>query len=168
LDQDAEICARALKAGSLEIAEKRCRQALGEPGNNILAPQLKSQRLFTLATIRRQQAAYTEAAELLRHSMALELDLSGDDSPQLAARRLEMSLILAGQGQWREGAQLLEQLVTETAQLNKKDQAVLANAVHGYAVQLQKIDADKQASRLLAALTGFSRSAQGNTPPNIN
>jgi hypothetical protein len=157
LDQEAKVCERAVEKGALELAEKHCQLALGEPGDDSLAPQVRSERLFRLASIQRQQAKYAEAAETLGQSLALEQTLSGSDSPQVTSRQLEMVLILAGQRQWQEGAQLLEQTLPVASQLSEKEQASLVNILRRYAAQLQKIEQPEQASRLQAAAASLKK-----------
>lgn len=151
LDAEARFCQRALEIGELELAEKSCRRALGAAGDDVLAPQVRSDRLYRLASIKRQRTKYAEAAELLNQSLALEQTLSGSDSPQVASRRLEMALILAGQGQWQDGARLLEQTVPIAILWNERERASLVNVLQHYITQLQKSQQIEQASRLQAA-----------------
>jgi len=157
LEAEAKICERALEIGDLELAEETCQRALGDAGGDTLAPQVRSERLYRLARIKRQRSRYAEAAELLSQSLALEQTLSGSGSQQVASRRLEMSLILAGQGQWQEGALLLEQTVPIAGQLNDKEQASLVNVLQHYAAQLQKSQQTEQASRLQAAAASLEK-----------
>jgi len=157
LDHEARLCERAVEIGELELAEEHCQSALGDPDDDILAPQVRSERLYRLASIKRQRAKYAEAAEMLSQSLALEQTLSGPDSPQVASRHLEMSLILAGQGQWQDGARLLEQTVPMAGQLNEKEQTSLVNVLQHYAAQLRKSQQTEQASRLQAAAASLKK-----------
>ena len=157
LDAEARICERALEIGALELAEEHCQLALGDADDDVLAPQVSSERLYRLASIKRQLAKYAEGAELLSQSLVLEQTLSGSDSPQVASRRLEMSLILAGQEKWQDGAQLLEQTVPAASLLNEKERASLVNILQRYATQLQKSQHTEQASRLQAAAASLEK-----------
>ena len=157
LDAEAETCELALKIGDLELAEETCQRALGNAGDDILAPQVRSERLYNLAKIKRQRSRYAEAAELLNQSLALEQMLSGPDSPQVAGRRLEMSLILAGLGRWQEGVRLLEQTVPMAIHLNEKERDSLVNILQQYAAQLQKSQQIEQASHLQAAAASLKQ-----------
>lgn len=157
LDAEARICERALEIGELELAEETCQRALGGVGDDVLTPKVRSDRFYRLASIKRQRAKYAEAAELLSQSLALEQTLSEPDGPQVASRHLEMSLILAGQGQWQDGARLLEQTVPMAGQLNEKEQASLVNVLQHYAAQLQKSQQTEQASRLQAAAASLEK-----------
>jgi hypothetical protein len=155
LEKEARICEKALEIGVLELAEEHCQLALGDADDDVLAPQVRSERLYRLASIKRQMAKYTEAAEPLSQSLVLEQTLSGSDSPQVASRRLEMSLILAGQGKWPEGAQLLEQVVPAASSLDEKERASLVRVLRHYAARLQKSQHTEQASRLQAAVASL-------------
>lgn len=157
LDAEARVCKRALEIGELELAEKHCQLAVGDPADDVLAPQVRSERLYKLASIKRQLTKYNEAADLLGQSLTLEQTLSGSASPQVARRHLEMSLILAGQGQWQDGALLLEQTVPVADQLDDDEKRTLANILKRYAAQLQKSRQTEQAARLLAAAASLNK-----------
>ncbi|GMQ88301.1 MAG: hypothetical protein BMS9Abin08_1537 [Gammaproteobacteria bacterium] len=157
LAAEAESCELAERKGRLDIAEETCQRALGDVGDDVLLPQVRSERLYRLARIKRQRSKYAEAAELLDQSLALEQTLSDFDSPQVASRRLEMSLILAGQGQWQDGARLLEQTVPIANRLNEKERASLINVLQHYSAQLQKSQQLEQASRLQAAAASLKQ-----------
>ena len=157
LDAEARVCKRALEIGELELAEEHCQLAVGDPADDVLAPQVRSERLYKLASIKRQLTKYNEAADLLGQSLTLEQTLSGPASPQVARRHLEMSLILAGQGQWQDGALLLEQTVPVADQLDDDEKRTLANVLKRYAAQLQKSQQTEQAARLLAAAASLNK-----------
>ena len=157
LDAEARVCKRALEIGELELAEKHCQLAVGDPADDVLAPQVRSERLYKLASIKRQLTKYNEAADLLGQSLTLEQTLSGSASPQVARRHLEMSLILAGQGQWQDGALLLEKTVPVADQLDDDEQRTLANILKRYAAQLKKSQQTEQAARLLAAAASLNK-----------
>lgn len=155
LAHEAEVCKKAVEIGELELAEKHCQLALGAADDDVLSPQVKSDRLYKLATIKRQRGNYAESSELLIESLALEKNFSGPDSPQVASRRLEMALNLAALGQWLEGARLLEQIVPLDDRLNEKDQFSLRNTLRFYIRRLQKMDQPEQLSRLQTAAAGL-------------
>lgn len=157
LDAEARVCERALEIGELELAEEHCQLAVGDAADDVLAPQVRSERLYKLASIKRQLAKYNEAADLLGQSLTLEQTLSGSASPQVARRHLEMSLILAGQEQWQDGALLLEQTVPVADQLDDNEKRALANVLKRYAVQLKKNQQMEQASRLQEAAASLNK-----------
>jgi tetratricopeptide (TPR) repeat protein len=151
LDADAQTCEEAVRIGALDVAEEMCQRALNEGDKDILAPTVRSQRLYNLARIKRQLAKYPEAGELLDKSLALEEALSGADSPGVTRRLMEMSLVLAAQGQWQQGAQVLERVLPLAHQLTEKERVSLGQIVKHYAAQLKNNGQAAQAARLEAA-----------------
>ncbi|NOR40099.1 MAG: tetratricopeptide repeat protein [Gammaproteobacteria bacterium] len=151
LDAYAQSCEEAVHVGRLDVAEEMCLRALGESDKDILTPAVRSQRLYDLARIKRQRGKFSEAGELLGESLATEETLSGADSPGVTRRLTEMSLILAGQGQWEEGAQVLERALPLAHQLTENERASLGNIIKRYAVHLKNNGQATQAARLEAA-----------------
>jgi hypothetical protein len=146
LAEDAGKCDRALKFGEIELAEKFCQSALGDPGSDVLEPGVESQRLLKLASIKRQRAKYSEADTLVRQSLEIEETLSGPDSMEVGRRLVEFSLILAGEAKWTEGTQVLERLIPLADGLPPDERAVAARTFKSYAVQLRKTDQTELAS----------------------
>ena len=151
MDADAQTCEKALSIGRLDVAEEMCQRALEGGDKDILTPAVRSQRLFNLARIKRQRGKYLEAGELLGESLATEETLSGADSPGVTRRLMEMSLVLAGQGQWQQGAQVLERALPLAHQLTDDERASLSNIIRRYTVRLKKNGQAAQAMRLEAA-----------------
>jgi tetratricopeptide (TPR) repeat protein len=156
MDADARDCEKAVSIGALDIAEERCQLALGEDDRDILTPAVRSQRLYNLARIKRQLGKYSEAGELLDESLALEATLSGADSPGVTRRLMEMSLVLAGQGRWQQGAQVLERALPLAHQLPDDERASLGNIIRHYTDRLEKNGQAAQATRLEAAAMQLS------------
>lgn len=152
MEADARTCEKAVSIGALDIAEETCQGALGEEDKDILAPAVRSQRLYNLARIKRQLGKYSEAGELLGESITMEETLSGPDSPAVTRRLVEMSLVLGGQGQWQQGAQVLERVVPLAHQLTDKERASLGNIIRHYAAHLENNGQAAQAARLEAAV----------------
>lgn len=151
-------CELAERVGDLHGAEDVCQRALGNADEDVLDPQVKSERLYTLGRVKRQRGKYSQADELLRQSLAIEERLSGPDSPAVGRRLFELSLILAGRGQWQEGAGVLERTIPLASQLTEKEQAAMANILARYSVQLRKTPYRGQAARFAAAATELKSS----------
>jgi hypothetical protein len=88
-----------------ECVEPDCRRAVvtGIAGDR----ETESERLFRLARTERQQGRFDEAEALSRESIRLETGRSGEPSLELARRRLELAVDLAGQDRWSDGADVL-------------------------------------------------------------
>jgi hypothetical protein len=75
---------------------------------------------------------------LLRQSLVIEEGLSGPDSTAVGLRLLELSLVLAGQERWEEGARLLERALPLTDRFTDKERTSMAKVLKHYAGQLEK------------------------------
>ena len=135
---DAERCEQILQEGNLEAAEALCTRALGGADGAGLAPDVRSGRLYQLGRIKRQLSKYTEGEDLLMQSLVIEEGLSGPVSTAVGLRLLELSLVLAGQERWEEGARILERALPLTDQLTDKERASMAKVLKYYAGQLEK------------------------------
>ena len=151
MNAEARTCEEAVRIGALDIAEETCQRALGEDDKDILTSAVRSQRLYNLARIKRQLNKYPEAGELLGESLTMEETLSGADSPGVTRRLMEMSLVLAGKGQWQQGAQVLERALPLAHQLTDDERASLGNIIRHYTTWLKYNGQNAQAARLEAA-----------------
>jgi len=106
-DNYAETCAVAEQNGQLGVAEQACYRALVNVDMGNLGPELKSQRLYNLARIKKRLSKFVEAEELLKASIPIEQSLSGSTSLQMGRRLVELAASLAGQEKWQEGAEFL-------------------------------------------------------------
>jgi tetratricopeptide (TPR) repeat protein len=138
MDKAAENCEKAIVVGALEVAEEQCTIALGDNDGADLKPEIRSQRLYRLGHIKRTRAKYPEAQELIAQSLAIEEARSESDSFPVGQRLLEMSLILAGQGQWDEGALFLERALPFAGQFTEKQQVTMTNVLRHFARRLEQ------------------------------
>lgn len=110
-DRYFEQCAAAERAGDLRNAEQLCYRSLVNVDLGNLGPELKSQRLYNLARIKRRLSKFNEAEDLLRESLKLEEGISGPASLPVGRRLAELSTNLAGLNRWDEGVPLLERIL---------------------------------------------------------
>jgi tetratricopeptide (TPR) repeat protein len=151
MDEAAEKCVEALDIGALRAAEELCTMALGEDNGAGLKPEIRSERLYRLGNIKRAQAKYPEALELISQSLAIEESLSGPDSPAIGARLLRMALIVAVQRQWDEGVGYVERALSLAAHLEERDQALLDSTLKLYAFHFERTQQPELAARFRAA-----------------
>jgi hypothetical protein len=138
MDKAAENCEKAMVVGAIDVAEEQCTIALGNNLGADLKPEVRSQRLYRLGYIKRTRAKYPEARDLITQSLVIEEALSESDSFPVGQRLLEMSLILAGQGQWEEGALFLERALPFAGQFSDKEQVSMTNVLKHFAGRLEQ------------------------------
>jgi tetratricopeptide (TPR) repeat protein len=160
MDEAAEKCVEALDIGALRAAEELCTMALGEDNGAGLKPEIRSERLYRLGKIKRAQAKYPEALELISQSLAIEESLSGPDSPATGARLLRMALITAAQRQWEDGIGYVERTLSLAAHLEERDRTTLVNALKLYAMHFERTQQPELASRFRAAREALMENRQ--------
>jgi hypothetical protein len=164
MDEAAEKCVEAFHAGAVELAEELCTTALGDNEGADLEPEIRSERLYRLGHIKRTQAKYPEAQELIAQSLAIEEARAESDSFPVGQRLLEMSLILAGQGQWEEGALFLERALPFAGQFTEKQQVSMTNVLKHFARRLEQAGRTGLAERFRTAAAELeSQPATENT-----
>jgi tetratricopeptide (TPR) repeat protein len=146
-DNYARSCNDAKNRGQLEVAEQACYRALVNVDWGNLGPELKSQRLYNLALIKRGLAKFQEAEDLLKQSIAIEEKLSPLSKLRIGRRQVELSVNLAAQGKWSDGSQLLEQMLPMTNQFEGPDRKWTSEVLHLFAEQLRKTNQIELAKR---------------------
>ena len=160
MTEAAEKCEEAMRVGSDEVAEDLCTIALGDNDGANLKPEIRSERLYRLGHIKRTRAEYPEAHSLIAQSLAIEESLSDSDSFPVGQRLLEMSLILAGMGQWEEGATYLERTLPFAGQFSEEEQASMLNVLKYYAGKLEQAEHAGLAERFRNAAAELKSSLQ--------
>ena len=145
-EQQLEVCAAGERNGVLAAAAEGCGGALeiakenGYPAGDI------SDLSYRLGRIERQRGQFEASEALLRAS--LDFETQSDDAAGIASRLVELSLSLAGQGRWDEGAGLLDRAEPYLAYLEGAERKAAANTLRGYAARL----GDSESASRFAAL----------------
>jgi hypothetical protein len=143
----AEKCKEAEQKGFIETAEQLCESAWIDVDSSRLSPAIRSQRLYDLGRIKRQRGKFAEAEPLIREALAIEETVSGHTGPAYGRLLIELSLVLAGQAKWIEGATFLEPVVQIADRLPERERLAAANALKHYASRLRDTDQAELASR---------------------
>ena len=150
-DRYAELCAAAERNGQLAAAEEACYRAVKNVDWGNLGAELKSQRLYNLARIKRQLGKFAEAEALLTESLRLEEALSSRDPLRIARRRIELSVNLAGQDRWAEGADDLVKVIPVAAQFQAQERAYVKLTYMEFEKRLSALGKASLAAQFAAA-----------------
>jgi tetratricopeptide (TPR) repeat protein len=108
----------AERAGQLGVAEQAYYRALMNVDMGNLEPLLKSQALYNLGRVKRRVGKYTEAEDLLKQSLALHEKLLSPEDLDTDRCRIELSVALAAQGKWDDGARYLEAVLPHASRFS--------------------------------------------------
>jgi hypothetical protein len=145
-DSYTEICNKAMSKRQLNDAEQACYRALVNADWGNLGQELKSQKLYNLALIKRRLAKFQEAEDLMNQSLAIEEKLSPLSSLRIGRRQVELSVNLAAQGKWAEGSRSLERALPVAEQFEGQDRIWTSEVLRRYSDQLRKINQSDLAS----------------------
>jgi hypothetical protein len=152
-DNYTEECARAEARGNLEAAEEACYRALANVDWGNLGEELKSERLYNLARIKRGLAKFDEAEQLLIQSLKIEEKLSGPSSIKIGRRLAELSVNLAAQDRWLEGVPYVERLMGVTDEFSGYARNFTKEILQKYSEYLTETGSNEKAA-LFAAKAG--------------
>jgi len=136
-DNYADTCAAAERNGRLDVAEQACYRALVNVDMGNLGPELKSQRLYNLARIKRQLSKFAVAEDLLKQSLPIEEQLSGSMSHQIGRRLVELATNMAGQNRWNEGAPYLIRALPIADQFSPQEKSFMRAVLLKYGSELR-------------------------------
>lgn len=110
-DNYAEVCHDAEQNGNLKVAEEACYRALVNTDWGNLGDDLKSEKLYNLARIKRQLSKFDEAKSLLSQSLQIEEAKSETVNKKIGRRLVELSVNLAALDRWQEGVTAIEKVM---------------------------------------------------------
>lgn len=141
----AENCHLAVRSKNLILAEQECYMALAntELGDS---PKLQSSRLYKLGQIKQQLFKFNDSEKLIKESLQIEESL-GSSTKKMGTRLIDLSINLAEQGKWPEGAAILERLLPIAPQFSKLDRARMGQLFLQYSRQLKLINQAELAKR---------------------
>jgi len=133
-DRQIQVCALAEDNGVLDAAVDACGAALTIAEQQGYPTEQISDLLFRLSRLERQRRNFQKAETFVSRSLALEE--GAGESVAIAARLVELSLSLAGQSRWLDGAQVLERAAPVAGELAGEERKTAANAYRAFAVRL--------------------------------
>lgn len=141
----AENCHLAERSKNFTLAEQECYMALAntELGKS---PKLQSLRLYKLGQIKQQLSKFNDSEILIKESLKIEESL-GSSTKKIGTRLIDLSINLAEQGKWHEGAAVLERLLPIAPQFSKLERARMGQLFLQYSRQLKLINQAELAKR---------------------
>lgn len=152
-DNYAEQCTQAEQSGDLNTAENACYRALVNVDMGNLGDELKSQRLYNLARIKRQLGKFSEAENLLKTSIEIESKLSGLKDPKIGRRYAELSVSLAAQNKWSEGVPFVKGLLPMMDQYTPSEKQFIKEILLKYSENQSQVGNNKIADELKESAT---------------
>ncbi|MDP2367977.1 tetratricopeptide repeat protein [Rhodoferax sp.] len=150
-DRYAAQCSAAESTGDLASAEEACYRSVKNVDWGNLGPELKSQRLYNLARIKRRLAKFAEAEEVLKESLAIEETLSGPTGVKIGRRLVELSVNLAGQNKWSEGEIVVSRFIPISTAFVGQERTYTKEVLLRYAATMDKLGNVQSAEKFKAA-----------------
>jgi hypothetical protein len=160
-DRYARQCSDAYREGLLDVAEEACYRAAVNVNLGNLGPELKSERLYNLALIKRELKKLNEADELLTESLKVEDTLSGPSSEKIGRRLAELAAVKYQKAQYAEGFSLMERLAPMTGLYSGKDRMFLAALFQCYTIQAEQTQRAELAGRLKTVSSNLGPAPNG-------
>lgn len=152
----AEKCKDARQRGALMAAEQLCQSAWTDVDSSRLTPVIRSERLYDLGRIKRLSSKFDEAEPLILEALSIEESVSGRSSPAYGRLLVEMSLALAGQEKWIDGAVFLEPVLQIADRLPEREQLAMVSVLNNYALRLRNAGQVELANRFEFKATELS------------
>jgi len=156
-DRYSETCSVAERHGNLGVAEEACYRALVNTYWGNLGDELKSEKLYNLARIKRQLSKFSEAESLLEQSLEIEEARSEVVNEKIGRRLVELSINLAAMGRWEEGALSLERVVPIADQYSGSEKDTIIMVFIEYGKHFSQSEQEKKANQFISQARNLQR-----------
>ena len=150
-DRYAQMCSEAYQNRLLDVAENACYRATVNVNLGNLGPELKSERWYNLALVKRDLKKFDEAEDLFKESLEIEEKLSGASSTKTGRRLAMLAAVKYQKAQYIDGFPLVERLLPISSQYSGQERMFAAALLHCYATQAERTGQLDMASRFRAA-----------------
>jgi tetratricopeptide (TPR) repeat protein len=154
-DNYADTCSKALDAGRLDVAEEACDRAVINVEWGNLGDELKSERMYNLARVKRRVGKLDEAEKYFIETIKIEEKISPRREIRIGRRLAELSAIYYEQKRYQEASPYLKQLLPLSNLYSGKEKSFLANLYHYYSIELSGTKI-AEALQLASVELGFS------------
>lgn len=108
-----------------------------------------------MARIKRQLAKFGEAESLLKESISIEESISGKESLKVARRLVELSVNLAAQDKWLEGAEFLSKVIPLGSGFTGQERSFTKTSYLEYSKKLKALGSAENALRFESAASAL-------------
>lgn len=147
-DRYARQCSEAYREGFLDIAEEACYRAAVNVNLGNLGPELKSERWYNLALVKRRLRKLNEAEDLLKESLRIEETVSGPSNEKVARRLAELAAVEYQKAQYAEGYPLMDRLAPMSELFSGRERLFVATLYYCYATQAERANDAQRAAEL--------------------
>lgn len=135
-DNYADTCTRAEQQKRFDIAEEACYRAAvnNEWGN--LGDDIKSERIYNLARIKRKVGKLDEAEKYFIETIRRENSITPLRDEQLGRRYAELCAVYYEQKNFPKAAPYLEKLLPIASRYSGSERQFVAHLFHFYAIEL--------------------------------
>jgi tetratricopeptide (TPR) repeat protein len=140
----AKDCADAESAGRLDVAEEACYRAVVNVEWGNLGDELKSERLYNLARIKRRLGKLDEAEKYFVETIQIENGITPKRNEQLGRRLAELSAVYYEQKQFSKASPYLEQILPLAHLYSGKEKQFIAGLFHFYSIELGNTTLSKE------------------------
>ncbi|MFT5674899.1 MAG: tetratricopeptide (TPR) repeat protein [Paraglaciecola sp.] len=141
------VCIDAEVRGAIYLAEANCERSWFGIDNSNLKPNVRSEKLYDLARIKRQLNKYIEAEKYIQQALEIEQTVTGANNPEYALRLVELSLSIAGQGDFPKAAITLEPVLNVIDQFAPQDKKRTVNVLKHRSSRIQHAEQHQLAER---------------------
>ena len=135
----SEMCAKYEKSGDYASAEEACYRAYVNTEWGNLENELKSQKLYNLARIKRRISKFSEAEALLNKSIEIENSLKEISKIRIGRRSVELAVNYAAQDNWINALDTIKAVVPIIGQFSLSEQDYIFKVLNHFSEHFTKI-----------------------------
>ena len=144
----SEMCANFEKSGDYLSAENSCYRAYVNTEWGNLDNELKSQKLYNLARIKRRISKFSEAEILLLNSIKIEKSLKEISKVRVGRRSVELAVNYAAQEKWIEASNTMKTVIPIIGKYSLSEQDYIFKVLNHFSDHFNKVGNHEEAKFL--------------------
>jgi tetratricopeptide (TPR) repeat protein len=144
----SEMCAKYESAGDYYSAEQACYRAYVNTEWGNLDNELKSQKLYNLARIKRPLSKFAEAESLLKNSIKIEKSLKKTNQVRIGRRSVELAVNYAAQDKWTEALETIKTVIPTIGKYSQSEQNYIFTVLNHFGEHFNEVGKHEEAEFL--------------------